>query len=166
MSSSSADSPAAAHRRTQMASPGVPPPPPGNRDDDTATLLAGDFQKSRATRVATRMGAAQLHAPGPDAPVLRLNPGSVVPGTRYRIVRWLGEGGMGVVYEAEHLDIERRAADTPGGMLQTGVDPLQYLPAHDPQAVERPKCMHGAGIHPDRVRPRLPQASNQSRQCI
>lgn len=110
MSSSSADSPAAAHRRTQMASPGVPPPPPGNRDDDTATLLAGDFQKSRATRVATRMGAAQLHAPGPDAPVLRLNPGSVVPGTRYRIVRWLGEGGMGVVYEAEHLDIERRAA--------------------------------------------------------
>ena len=44
--------------------------------------------------------------PGPVA----LRPGLVIPGTRYRIVRWLGEGGMGVVYEAEHIDMERRAA--------------------------------------------------------
>jgi serine/threonine protein kinase len=40
----------------------------------------------------------------------RFDPGLVIPGTRYRLVRWLGDGGMGVVYEAEHVDIERRVA--------------------------------------------------------
>ena len=52
-------------------------------------------------------------APHPDGDAggpTRLGPGRTVPGTRYRILRWLGEGGMGVVYEVEHLDIERRAA--------------------------------------------------------
>ncbi|RMG98804.1 MAG: tetratricopeptide repeat protein [Deltaproteobacteria bacterium] len=47
---------------------------------------------------------------GRHGSLIRLSPGRVVPGTRYRIVRWLGEGGMGVVYEVEHLDIARRAA--------------------------------------------------------
>jgi serine/threonine protein kinase len=33
-----------------------------------------------------------------------------VPGTRYEIIRWLGEGGMGVVFEAVHIDIRRPVA--------------------------------------------------------
>ena len=41
---------------------------------------------------------------------LHLGPGTEIPGTRYRVLGWIGDGGMGVVYEAEHLDIERRVA--------------------------------------------------------
>jgi tetratricopeptide (TPR) repeat protein len=40
----------------------------------------------------------------------KLAVGSTIPDTRLRIVRWLGQGGMGVVFEVEHLDIERRYA--------------------------------------------------------
>lgn len=43
-------------------------------------------------------------------PPLELGPGDRVPGTRYSIVRFIGDGGMGAVYEAQHLDLERRVA--------------------------------------------------------
>jgi len=36
--------------------------------------------------------------------------GEIIPGTRYRVLSKIGEGGMGVVYEAQHIDIERRVA--------------------------------------------------------
>jgi serine/threonine protein kinase len=68
-----------------------------------------DFQASRYkhTQMAGTHGLAE---PAADQPRIRLTPGKVVQGIRYRIIRWLGEGGMGVVYEAEHIDIERRVA--------------------------------------------------------
>ncbi|MCA9650845.1 MAG: protein kinase [Myxococcales bacterium] len=65
----------------------------------------------RSVKAGTQMhGTEGLQAPAADAPKLRLVPGKTIPGTRYQIERWLGEGGMGVVYEVSHIDIERRSA--------------------------------------------------------
>ncbi len=95
---------------TQVAGGAVPPSaPPGPtqpvgppQHDNAATFY-------RENRMGTYVhGGDNLQAPGSDK--LRLTQGKVIPGTRYKIIRWLGEGGMGVVYEAEHVDIERRVA--------------------------------------------------------
>jgi serine/threonine protein kinase/tetratricopeptide (TPR) repeat protein len=85
--------PAAAARESRRPTTGVMPSRP------------------RESRVGTQnQGADGLVVPSTDAPKLRLVPGKVIPGTRYEIRRWLGEGGMGVVYEVVHTDIDRRSA--------------------------------------------------------
>ncbi|MBC8068414.1 MAG: protein kinase, partial [Deltaproteobacteria bacterium] len=76
----------------------VPPPPPpgrgGTKDPASVTNVQGTSVSFDATVRATE-------------PITR---GAILPGTRYRIIRELGDGGMGTVYEAEHVDIERRVA--------------------------------------------------------
>jgi tetratricopeptide (TPR) repeat protein len=72
----------------------------GAADEDSAL---------RRTRPGWIAVALQGGAPKVDDK-LNLVPGQEIPGTRYRIERWLGDGGMGVVYEAQHLDLERRVA--------------------------------------------------------
>ncbi len=56
-----------------------------------------------------------------------LPPGEIIPGTRYRILSRVGQGAMGAVYAAEHVDLEKRVA------LKT----LYGQSARDPVAVER-----------------------------
>ncbi len=68
---------------------------------------SGAHASSRATRVAD---SGAHSAPREMRPAIKLVGGKAIPGTRYKLLRWLGEGGMGVVYEAEHIDIERRVA--------------------------------------------------------
>jgi len=58
---------------------------------------------------------------------LALPPGEIIPGTRYRIITRLGAGAMGAVYQAEHVDLEKRVA------LKT----LLAASARDPKAIER-----------------------------
>jgi tetratricopeptide (TPR) repeat protein/tRNA A-37 threonylcarbamoyl transferase component Bud32 len=42
--------------------------------------------------------------------IARLLPGETIPGTRYRVLAKVGQGAMGVVYAAEHVDLEKRVA--------------------------------------------------------
>ncbi|PRP91443.1 Serine/threonine-protein kinase PknB [Enhygromyxa salina] len=77
------------------------------RGEEVKTLVA--YTKTRPDPIP---GAPAK--PGPatrdDWLLPKLAPGSVIPETRLSIVRWLGQGGMGVVFEVRHLDIERRYA--------------------------------------------------------
>ena len=101
--------PALVGARTSLADP-VPTPedtielPTSARAEDTVELPMSAAQRRSGALARTR------EVPAPDRRRLRLVPGKLIPGTRYRLVRWIGEGGMGVVYEAEHIDIERHVA--------------------------------------------------------
>ena len=59
--------------------------------------------------------------PGPPSPefarnITSIRPdsdlalGEVIPGSRYRAIAAIGKGGMGAVYEAEHVDLQKRVA--------------------------------------------------------
>jgi serine/threonine protein kinase/tetratricopeptide (TPR) repeat protein len=59
------------------------------------------------TRLETGAGA---RAPRPAVPSVDLGRGEAIPGTRYRILSKIGEGGMGSVYLSEHVDLEKKVA--------------------------------------------------------
>ncbi|HVI00700.1 MAG TPA: protein kinase [Enhygromyxa sp.] len=76
--------------------------PQANESDEEGPL--------RLTLACAPSGPGADVAWQPLADRVRLASGKRVPGTRYRIVRWLGEGGMGMVFEAVHVDIQRPVA--------------------------------------------------------
>ncbi|HEY0709030.1 MAG TPA: serine/threonine-protein kinase, partial [Polyangia bacterium] len=53
--------------------------------------------------------------------------GAIIPGSQYRVIRKLGSGGMGSVYEAEHVALEKRVA----------LKVLRSDTAHSRDAIER-----------------------------
>ncbi|HVZ72154.1 MAG TPA: protein kinase [Polyangia bacterium] len=59
------------------------------------------------TRLETGGGSRAPRVPGP---AVDLGAGQVIPGTRYRILSKIGEGGMGTVYLSEHVDLEKKVA--------------------------------------------------------
>ncbi|HWB77674.1 MAG TPA: serine/threonine-protein kinase [Nannocystaceae bacterium] len=97
--------------------------PPGSTLNDTAMFPFGlpvrppdvavandDRRATPAPAPAPWIAEALGGAAEPEVTVIELRPGDQVPTTRYVIERWIGDGGMGVVYEARHVDIERRVA--------------------------------------------------------
>ncbi len=84
---------------------------PPTHEDPVRQRPTTGVRPVRASRARTQnQGAEGLAVPSSEVPKIRLVPGKVIPGTRYEIRRWLGEGGMGVVYEVVHTDIDRRSA--------------------------------------------------------
>jgi tetratricopeptide (TPR) repeat protein len=65
-----------------------------------------EFDHSTNTRLVTHGTTGRQMLEG----ICPLEPGELVPGTRYEIRKWVGEGGMGHVFEALHVDIERLVA--------------------------------------------------------
>ena len=76
-----------------------------------------DVERPSAQRNRFTTGSTQMALP----------PGEIIPGTRYRIITRIGAGAMGAVYQAEHVDLEKRVA------LKT----LLAASARDPKAIER-----------------------------
>ncbi|HEY6560868.1 MAG TPA: serine/threonine-protein kinase [Polyangiaceae bacterium] len=67
----------------------------------------GEF--AELVRVARRLSPAASAAPSAPEPLEPL-PDGMLAGTRYRLTREVGRGGMGVVYEAVHIDLGRSVA--------------------------------------------------------
>jgi len=124
------------------------PPSAPERSRATVPRLVGPPTWIRAVLEGAREGSSTPHLLASEGMGLRrdlvpLRPGHQIPGSRYRVVQWLGEGGMGVVYEAEHIDMQRRVA----------VKILRSDVCHNPAVVQafRDEARAASRIHSDLI---------------
>jgi serine/threonine protein kinase/tetratricopeptide (TPR) repeat protein len=93
--------------------PDAPPSEPANAQRTIVHVGPAPAPAPEQRRVAQAL-AKPVVSLAPSEPTTTTRdpfaPGHTVPGTRYRVIRRIGDGGMGTVYEAEHVDIERRCA--------------------------------------------------------
>ena len=59
-------------------------------------------------RLPERVRKPSPHAPKAVSDFREFQDGELVPGTRYRVTRLIGAGGMGRVYEVEHVELGKR----------------------------------------------------------
>ncbi len=59
-------------------------------------------------RLPERTRGPSPHAPRKVSDYREFQDGELVPGTRYRVTRLIGAGGMGRVYEVEHVELGKR----------------------------------------------------------
>ncbi|MBL8944757.1 MAG: serine/threonine protein kinase, partial [Myxococcales bacterium] len=94
--------PAIRPRAATLMDPAVGPAPPVARPP-----LVGST--TRPTADATTPRSREL-SEGRRGARFELHPGLVIPESRCRILRWIADGGMGVVYEAVHEELDRHVA--------------------------------------------------------
>ena len=79
------------------------------RGDTAATWRPGtNARLGQPGETGQTEAPAQPEAAAP--PGTELVMGQVIAGTRYRLLSTIGEGGMGTVYAAEHVDLEKKVA--------------------------------------------------------
>ncbi len=105
-----------------FVAPGKRPPPlPTARRSGHETIVGGPVDRARERHLdedaAREISAGEVSAAFAETVASSSNPGSVgstvvgsLIGGRYQVKRLRGEGGMGRVYEAEHIEIGKRVA--------------------------------------------------------
>ncbi len=77
-------------------------------DSPDAPELLDSTRHVALARLPERARKPSLHAPRRVSDYREFQDGELVPGTRYRVRRLIGAGGMGRVYEVEHVELGKR----------------------------------------------------------
>lgn len=80
-----------------------------NRSSEPAAAELPDSTRQVAlARLPERLGRQSPRAPRNVTSHREFQDGEVIPGTRYRVTSLVGAGGMGCVYEVEHVELGKR----------------------------------------------------------